>query len=109
MEQLLEVCSDGIVAQVQREEGGEPHERVVGEDGQPVVGQGQRDQLEAVGEHGGVQVLDLVVGEVQVPQGLGHVSQSTVGHHLELVVTQVQGLQLGVTERVTWQRPQPEN
>ena len=109
MEQLLEVCSDGIVAEVQREEGAEAHEGVVGEDCQPVVGQGQRDQLETVGEHGGVQVLDLVVGEVQVPQGLGHVRQRPVGHHLELVVTQVQRLKLGVSERVAWQRPQPEN
>ena len=109
MKQLLEVGADRIVAEVQREEGAEAHEGVVGEDGQPVVGQGQGDQLETVGEHGGVQVLDLVVGQVQVPQGLGHVSQSTVGHHLELVVIQVQRLQLRVSERVAWQRPQPEN
>ena len=75
MEQLLEVCSDGIVAQVQREEGGESHEGVVGEDGQPVVGQGEAEELEGAGEHGGVEVLDVVVGQVQVAQGVRHLRQ----------------------------------
>ena len=75
VEQLLEVCSDGIVAQVQREQGAEAHERVVGEDGQPVVGQGEAEELEGAGEHGGVEVLDVVVRQVQVTQGVRHLRQ----------------------------------
>ena len=70
VEQLLEVCPDWVVGQVQGQEGAQTHEDVVGQDGQPVVGQGERDELESVGEHGGVEVLDLVEGEVEIPQCL---------------------------------------
>ena len=83
MEQLLEVGSDGIVGQVQGQEGAEAHEDVVGQDGESVVGEGERDQLECVGEHGGVQVLDLIEGQVQISHGLRDICQGTVGHHLE--------------------------
>ena len=51
VEQLLEVGPDGVVGQVQGQEGAQPHEDVVREDGQTVVGQRQRDELETVGEH----------------------------------------------------------
>ena len=51
VEQLLEVSPDGVVGQVQGQEGAQPHEDVVREDGQTVVGQRQRDELETVGEH----------------------------------------------------------
>ena len=51
VEQLLEVCPDGVVGQVQGQEGAEAHEDVVRKDGQTIVSQGQRDELETVGEH----------------------------------------------------------
>ena len=60
VEQLLEVGPDGVVGQVEGQEGAEAHEDVVREDGESVVGEGEGDELEGVGEHGGVQVLDLV-------------------------------------------------
>ena len=68
VEQLLEVGSDWIMTQVQGQERAEAHEDVVGEDGESVVGEGEGDELESVGEHGGVEVLDLIVGQVQVSQ-----------------------------------------
>ena len=83
VEQLLEVGSDGVVGQVQGHQGAEAHEDVVRQDGQSVVGQRQGDQLQCVGEHGGVQVLDLIEGEVQISHGLRDISQGTVGHHLK--------------------------
>ena len=43
-------------------------------------------------------MLYLVVGEVEVAQGLGHVGEGAVGHHLKLVVAQVQCLQLRVAK-----------
>ena len=51
VEQLLEVGPDGVVGQVQGQERAQPHEDVVREDGQTIVGQRQRDELETVGEH----------------------------------------------------------
>ena len=53
-------------------------------------------------------MLYLVVGEVEVAQGLGHVGEGAVGHHLELVVAQVQRLQLRVAEGITGKRSEPE-
>ena len=70
VEEFLEVCSDGVVGEVEGEEGAQAHEDVVGEDGESVVGKRQGDELEAVGEHGGVQVLDLIVREVEIAQGV---------------------------------------
>ena len=107
VEQLLEVGSDWIMTQVQGQERAEAHEDVVGEDGESVVGEGEGDELESVGEHGGVEVLDLIVGQVQVSQWLGDVRQSRVGHHLELVVAEVESLQLAVPEGVAGQRAEP--
>ena len=75
VEQLLEVGSDWIMTQVQGQERAEAHEDVVGEDGQPVVGQGEAEELEGAGEHGGVEVLDVVVRQVQVTQGVRHLRQ----------------------------------
>ena len=75
VEQLLEVGSYGVEGEVEGEEGAEAHEDVVGEDGQPVVGQGEAEELEGAGEHGGVEVLDVVVGQVEVAQGLRHLGQ----------------------------------
>ena len=46
-------------------------------------------------------MLYLVVGEVEVAQGLGHIREGAMGHHLELVVAQVQRLQLRVAEGIT--------
>ena len=43
-------------------------------------------------------MLDLVVRKVEISQGVRDVCHGAVGHHLELVVAQVQGLQLGVAE-----------
>ncbi len=43
-------------------------------------------------------MLYLVVREVEVAQGLGHVREGAVGHHLKLVVAQVQRLQLRVAK-----------
>ena len=40
VEQLLEVCPDGVVGQVQGQEGAEAHEDVVRKDGQTIVSQG---------------------------------------------------------------------
>ena len=107
VEQLLEVGSDWIMTQVQGQERAEAHEDVVGEDGESVVGEGEGDELESVGEHGGVQVLDLVVREIEIAQGVGYIRHGTVGHHLELIVAQVQFLQLAVTEGVAWQGAEP--
>ena len=76
MEQLLEVGGDGVEGEVEGEQGAEAHEDVVREDGQSVVRQGQAEQLEGAREHGGVEVLDVVVGEVEVAQGLRHLCQS---------------------------------
>ena len=53
-------------------------------------------------------MLNLVVGEVKVAQRLGHVGEGAVGHHLELVVAQVQRLQLRIAEGVTGKRSEPE-
>ena len=39
VEQLLEVCPDGVVGQVQGQKGAETHEDVVRKDGQAVVGE----------------------------------------------------------------------
>ena len=46
-------------------------------------------------------MLYLVVGEVEVAQGFGHIREGAMGHHLELVVAQVQCLQLRVAEGIT--------
>ena len=87
VEQLLEVSADGVVAQVEAEQRAQAHEDVVREDRQAVVRQAERHQAQAagehtvqystvqystvpVGEHGGVKVLDLVVGEVEVAETL---------------------------------------
>ena len=40
VEQLLEVCPDGIVGNIQGQEGAEAHEDVVRKDGQTIVSQG---------------------------------------------------------------------
>ena len=40
VEQLLEVCPDGVVGQVQGQEGAQAHEDVVRKDGQTIVSQG---------------------------------------------------------------------
>ena len=108
VEQLLEVCPDGVVGKVQGQEGAQAHEDVVREDGQAVVGERQRDKLETVREHRRVQMLDLIVGEIEVAQRLGHVGEGAVGHHLELVVAQVQRLQLRVAEGITGKGSEPE-
>lgn len=108
VEQLLEVCPDGVVGQVQGQQGAQAHEDVVREDGQAVVGERQRDELETVREHRRVQMLDLIVGEVEVAQRLGHVGEGAVGHHLELVMAQVQRLQLRVAEGITGKGSEPE-
>ena len=52
-------------------------------------------------------MLYLVVGEVEVAQGLGHVGEGAVGHHLKLVVAQVESLQLRVAKGITGKRSQP--
>ena len=83
MEQLLEVSSDGVVGEVQGQQRAQAHEDVVRQDGQSVVGQGQGDQLQCVGEHRGVKVLDLIEGEIQISHGLRDISQGTIRHHLE--------------------------
>ena len=53
-------------------------------------------------------MLYLVVGEVEVAQGLGHIREGAVWHHLELVVAQVQRLQLRVAEGITGKRSESE-
>ena len=74
VEELLEVCTDGVVREIECEEGAETHEDVIRENGQSVMCEGEAEELESRGEHGRVKVLDVVVGEVQVTQGLGHLS-----------------------------------
>ena len=64
VEQLFEVSPDRVVGEIQGEKGAEAHEDVVREDGEPVVGQGEAQQLEGGGEHGRVKVLDVIMGEV---------------------------------------------
>jgi len=49
-----------IGGEVEAEEGAEAHEDVVGEDGEPVVGQRQAHQLEGGRQHRRVNVLDVV-------------------------------------------------
>ena len=53
-------------------------------------------------------MLDLIVGEVEVAQRLGHVGEGAVGHHLELVMAQVQRLQLRVAEGIAGKGSEPE-
>ena len=86
VEQLLEIGSDRIVGQIQGQQGAEAHEDVVRQDGESVMGEGQGDQLQCVGEHRGVQVLDLVEREVEISHGLGDISQGSIGHHLDKII-----------------------
>ena len=51
VEQLLEVSADGVVAQVEAEQRAQAHEDIVREDRQAVVGEAQRHQAQAAGEH----------------------------------------------------------
>ena len=48
VEQLLEISSDRIMAQIQCQQGAHAHEDVVREDGESVVGQGEGDELQTV-------------------------------------------------------------
>ena len=75
VEQLLEVGRDGVGGEVEGKEGAEAHEDVVREDRQPVVSEGEAEELEGAGEHGRVKVLDVVVGQVEVAQSLRHLGQ----------------------------------
>ena len=71
------------------------------------MGERERDELETVREHRRVKMLNLVVGEVEVAQRRGHGGEGAVGHHLELVVAEVESLQLAVPEGVAGQRAEP--
>ena len=46
------------------------------------MSQGQGEQLEGGGEHSGVNMLDAVVGKVEMSDSVRYLSQSTVRHHL---------------------------
>ena len=68
VEEFLEVGPNGIVGQVQPEQGAEAHEHIVGQDGEAVVGQRQGHEAQRGRQHGGVNVLDMVAGQVEVAQ-----------------------------------------
>ena len=69
MKKLLKIGSEIISREVKNREAAKSNEDVVREDSEAVMLQRKGEKVRRVGEHGGVNVLYFVVGEVEAADG----------------------------------------
>ena len=69
VKELLKVGPEVISGEVKNHEAAKADENVVWQDGEAVVLQGKAEEVRRVGEHGRVNVLDFVVGQVEAADG----------------------------------------
>ncbi len=85
MAQGFEVHPERVGREVEGSKSADSDEDVVRQNGEPVVREGERDEVRHVGEHRRVQVLDGVARQVQVSKVCRHLRQGRRRHGHELV------------------------
>ena len=105
--QRLEVDPQRVGREVKGSKPAHADEDVVRQDGEAVVGEGEGQKVRHVGEHGGVEMLDGVARQVQVPEVRRDLGQRRRRHRHELVGRQVDGFDRRRRKDVARQRPEP--